>query len=258
MRQAILLVAYGTSNDRAQNTLQNFSKLVKERFSLWTIRWAYTSFLLREKMAEAKQKSDSVLQALKRLSFEKFTHIAVQPLQVIPGKEYNDVVELVDSINDSFISCSLGKPLLSSDDDIAKTASAVIEHLPVERDKDEHVILMGHGAKHKAVSKYKDLADEVYKLDNKVHIGSMNGAVLLEDILPVLDSKKVWLMPLLSTIGRHVLYDMAGEHENSWKYKIEAAGHICEPILKGTAEYPVFIKLWLDHLEQAINQMKRN
>lgn len=37
----------------------------------------------------------------------------------------------------------------------------------------------------------------------------MNGAVSLEDILPRLTSSRVWLMPLLSVVGRHALQDMA-------------------------------------------------
>jgi hypothetical protein len=68
--------------------------------------------------------------------------------------------------------------------------------------------------------------------------------------------KKVWLLPLLSTIGKHAEQDMAGDHPASWRGRIEAAGLICRPVLKGTVEYAGFAGIWLEHLARAMARLR--
>ena len=72
MKRAILLVAFGASSAQGQSALKSFDARVRARFPGLPVRWAYTSLLLRERLARARQKSDSVLKALRRLCFEKF------------------------------------------------------------------------------------------------------------------------------------------------------------------------------------------
>ena len=55
----------------------------------------------------------------------------------------------------------------------------------------------------------------------------------LETIIPSLVSEVVWLMPLLSVVGKHAINDMAGSAADSWRSRIEAAGRRCNPVLKG-------------------------
>ncbi len=259
MKVGILLVAFGSSNAHAEHTLRAFDKTVRERFPSFPVRWAFTSVLVRERLAKARVKRDSVRKALEKMYFEKFTHVAVQPLQTIPGSEHETIVkdaqELVRT-HEGF-SIHVGAPLLQQDDDVQKAAQAVLHHIPAQRVMGEAVVLMGHGAKHVAVQRYADLANAVYALDAQVHVGTMNGAVILEDIIPRLKgSKKVWLMPLLSVIGQHALKDMAGKQKSSWRRQIEAAGLICEPVLHGLAEYEGFMEIWLSHLQKIMHTLR--
>ncbi len=257
MRRAILLTAFGASSAQGQKALKSFDARVRERFPGVPVRWAYTSLLLRERLAKARQKSDSVRKALRRLSFEKFTEVALQPLQTIPGREHTEVCAAVDeaAAEDGLI-CGVGAPLLATAQDVEQAALALMRHLPPERAPGEDVVLMGHGARHAAVARYEDLARAVRQLDAHVHVGTMNGAVALEDILPRLVSARVWLMPLLSVVGRHALQDMAGEGGRSWRSRIEAHGRQCLPVLKGTAEYAAFAEIWLQHLEHAVQALE--
>lgn len=91
MKTAILLVAYGTSSPQGRGSLRQFDAWVRERFPGICVRWALSSELLRTRLTRARQKNDSVLKALRRLCLENFTHVAVQPLQIIPGSEHTDV-----------------------------------------------------------------------------------------------------------------------------------------------------------------------
>ena len=111
---------------------------------------------------------------------------------------------------------------------------------------------MGHGSRQQAVTAYAALAGAVQALDARVHVGTMSGALELDALLPRLTSRRVWLMPLLSVVGRHTLEDMAGDAPDSWRSRIEAAGHACAPVVRGTAEYRAFADIWLRHLEDAV------
>lgn len=253
MRTAILLVAYGTSSPQGRGSLRQFDAWVRERFPGICVRWALSSELLRTRLTSARQKNDSVLKALRRLCLENFTHVAVQPLQIIPGSEHTDVRADADEAGRlDGLHVSIGTPLLACDGDIRAAARAVLAHLPEERRAGEDVVLMGHGSRKQAVTAYAALAGAVQALDARVHVGTMSGTLELEALLPRLMSRRVWLMPLLSVVGRHTLEDMAGDAPDSWRSRIETAGHTCTPVVRGTAEYRAFADIWLRHLEDAV------
>lgn len=250
MKCAILLVAYGTNSRQGQSSLTHFDTRVREQFPNWTIRWAFSSHLLRERLARAKRKSDSVAKALEKLCFENYDTILVQPLQTIAGREHGQILDSVaQTARERGLDIKVGAPLLASESDIFQAAKALLRHLPAERRGSEDVVLMGHGGRHVGCIGYETLADAVYRLDPHVHVGAMGGNLRLETLLPRLQSGRVWLMPLLATIGRHALEDMAGDGEQSWRSQIVAAGHECIPVLKGTVEYDGVAQIWLDHLK---------
>lgn len=261
MKCGILLAAFGSASVQGESTLKLFDAEVRARFPAIPVRWAFTSHLLRNRLAVARKKTDSVRKALEKMWFEKYSHVAVQPLQIIPGNEYAEVCEDAAALQgpDAFSAVGVGAPLLASDADVQRSAAAIIRHLPEQRSPTEPVILMGHGARHAAVSRYADLAQAVRALDAQVHVGTMNGSAQLEHILPQLGSpspsQRVWLMPLLSVVGRHTLRDMAGTDSQSWASRIAAAGFTCVPVLKGTAEYTGFIEIWLDHLAYIVEHL---
>ncbi|MCL1986336.1 MAG: sirohydrochlorin cobaltochelatase [Betaproteobacteria bacterium] len=260
MKQGILLAAFGSSSGQSESALQFFDTKVRARFPGLPVRWAFTSLPVRERLAIKRKKTDSVRKALEKMAFERYSHVAVQPLQCIPGREYGNVQKEVLTLSrERNIHVQVGAPLLHSDADIAAAATALLCHLPVEREKKEAVVWVGHGALHPATARYTDLAQAVQHLDPLVHVGTMSDASALPRILKKLHERQVchvWLLPLLSVIGRHALRDLTGQGEQSWKSHFEAAGITCSPVLKGSAEYLGFIQIWLDHLELALRMLK--
>ncbi|MBQ9537128.1 MAG: sirohydrochlorin cobaltochelatase [Desulfovibrionaceae bacterium] len=252
MRNAILLVAYGAANLQSRRVLVQIDARVRETFPGFSVRWAYSSDISRTRLAKSGLKSDSVTKALQRLAFEHFTSVVAQPLQTIAGYEYTAMqlaIQKVQAVQN--LQVFLGQPLLAEEQDLQRVAESLIRHLPQGRKDFEDVIFMGHGSKHPASAMYAALHDTVQQLDPAVHVGTMQGRVNLDYLLPRLTSTRVWLMPLLSTVGRHTLQDMAGRERTSWRSCLEAAGHICLPVLKGTAEHAAIVDIWLEHLRQA-------
>lgn len=279
MKTGILLVAYGSGSHCGTRAFRTAQEAAEERFRL-PVRWAYTSERMRLKLARSRTKSDSVLKALNRMRFEHFTHVAVQPLHLIPGCEYSAVREecRASAIENPGFTIALGRPLLcsaSGADAVSETAALIPPHLPEARTPDEHVILMAHGSRHSADTLYADLSRAVAQLDPRIHIASMIMASPrheggMETPSPPLDGfpllarelassvpppGPVWLMPLLSVVGRHALQDMAGPDPDSWKSRLEALGYDCRADLRGLADDANFTALWMKRLEEALASM---
>lgn len=256
---AILLVAFGAATLQGRQALHAFDAMVRARFAGWSVRWAFTSSCLRERLAKARQKSDSVSKALSRLSYERYDMAIVQPLQTIAGREHEEVcVAAQEARRESGISCVIGAPLLASSADVQAVARTLVACLPEDRLSHEDVVLMGHGARHEGGARYRDLAVALRELDDRVHVGTMGNVLALESILPRLASSRVWLMPLLSVVGQHALKDMAGDCEQSWRSRIEMEKRQCLPVLRGLTEYPGVAEIWLRHLEAAVAEINGN
>lgn len=63
-------------------------------------------------------------------------------------------------------------------------------------------------------------------------------------------------MPFMSVAGDHAKNDMASAEEDSWKSVLSKEGIEVVPILKGTAEYDVFVDIWVDHLGGPLSHFK--
>jgi len=206
-------------------------------------------------------KTDSVRKALEKMGFEKYTHVAVQSLHIIPGAEYEDLLADGEQMRmqKRLQNVVVGSPLLHTDEDVQRAAEAMLRHLPALRQAGDAVVFMGHGTWHSGDSRYEDLSRAVRSRDEGVFIGTMDGSHTIEDILPALKAgafRRVWLLPLLSVVGRHARKDMAGEGPDSWKSHIEAAGFECLPVLVGVAEYPGFVDIWIRHLGEALQMLE--
>ena len=262
-KTGILLVAYGSASHPGALALRGVTEKARAAFSGIPVRWAFTSALMRTRLAEGGKKTDSVKKALCRMGFEHYTHVAVQSLHLIAGKEYEVLLEeiaLAAPQGGPGI-VTVGQPLLHTAEDVHKAANALLAHLPEERTPDEAVLCVGHGTWHMGAAGYEALSRAVAAKDNRVYIGTLQGKHDLTHALSLLKesgAKTVWLLPLLSVVGKHAESDMAGTHRESWRGRIEEAGFTCRPILKGTAEYSGFVDIWLSHLGEAMAELPKN
>ena len=90
-KKGILLVAFGSSLPEAQVSFRNIDKKVKTAFPDIPVRWAYTSSIIRKKLAKQGNHLDSPEVALAKMMDEGFTHVAVQSLHTIGGEEFHDL-----------------------------------------------------------------------------------------------------------------------------------------------------------------------
>lgn len=256
MKKGILLVAFGSSRPEARVSFENIDAKVKAAFPGVPVRWAYTSAIIRHKLArEEGKKLDSVALALAKMMDEKFTHVAVQSLHTIAGQEYHDLVRTTVAFKGmagGFDKIMVGYPLLGTQKDMERVVDAIIAHIPADRNRKDAVVLMGHGTPHPGNAFYVAMQYHFQQKDANILVGTVEGTPEIDDVKAVLKAKKIkkaYLMPFMSVAGDHARNDMAGDEDDSWKSILTAAGITCVPVLKGTAEYDDVVAIWVDHLK---------
>lgn len=260
-KKGILLVTFGSSYPQAQAAFENIEAKVREAFPETEVHWAYTSKIIRHKLAKQGQKLDSPAQALANMMEQGFTHVAVQSLHTIPGAEFHDLQSILngfDSMSAGLQQIQLGRPLLATDQDLQKVSLALLENIPGQRKPEQAVIFMGHGSHHPSNAFYKALAYELQGKDTLIYVGTVEDSPSIQDIKNDLLEKgveKAFLMPFMSVAGDHVRNDMAGHEPDSWKSILNQAGIETEAILKGTAEYDNIVDIWMDHLQAVFFQL---
>ena len=260
-KAGILLVAFGSSKLSAQVSFENIDKKVKTTYPEIPVRWAYTSTIIRKKLARQGKLLDSPEVALARMQDEGFTHVAVQSLHTIAGSEYHDLRRTVGAFKmmGGFQRILLGNPLLATQDDMQRAVDAILKTIPRERKKSEAVVLMGHGTHHPSNAFYAALMFQLQQKDPNIFVGTVEGypeVNLIKELLLKKGIKKAYLMPFMSVAGDHAKNDMASDEDDSWKSILTKAGIQCVPILKGTAEYDVFVEIWVDHAGVPLNHFE--
>jgi len=255
----ILLVAFGTSSPEAQVSFAHIEKAVKRRYAGTPVRWAYTSHIIRKKLAARGQYLDSPATALAKMRDEQFTHVAVQSLHTIGGAEYHDLQTIVAAFESmgGFQRLVLGDPLMATQNDMQRTVDAVLEIIPSQRRSRDAVVLMGHGTHHPANAFYAALMFQLQLKDHHIYVGTVEGYPgidLLVDLMHTNNIQKAWLLPFMSVAGDHARNDMAGDGDDSWKSILNRAGIQGIPVLKGTAEFDGFVNIWMDHIQDAMNR----
>ena len=261
VKKGILLVAFGSSYPEARVSFENIERAVKAAFPDVPVRWAYTSKIIRHKLAKEGRQIDSVEIALSKMMEEGFTHVGVQSLHTIMGEEYHDLVATTRAFSrmPGRMYIVLGDPLLSSQEDMAAATKAIIQNIPEKRKKSDAVVLMGHGTPHPANAFYAALMYHLQLNDPRLFVGTVEGSPDINDILKTLNEKKIkktWLMPFMSVSGDHARNDMAGDEADAWKSILTNAGIQCEIVLKGTAEYDNMLEIWVSHLKNVMMHSK--
>lgn len=258
VKKGILIVVFGTSIPEAQKAFDQIDKQVKEAFPGIEIRWAYTSKIIRAKLAKEGKNLDSPVVALAKMAEDDFTHVLVASFHTIAGEEFHDLhvnSHLFAQIKDGILRILVSRPLLASREDHEKVAKALLKQAPKSRKPEDAIVLMGHGSEHHpADDAYAAMNYWFSKIDPNTYVGTVEGQPTLNDFLPILKEKgvkKVYLMPFMSVAGDHARNDMCGSEEDSWSSILKKSGYEVECILKGTAEIPEIVDVWIDHMKAA-------
>lgn len=270
---AILLVVFGTSYPEAQAAYKNIEELYQEQFPDAEIRIAFTSDYIRRKLLERDNISiDNPLTGLAHLNDDGYVNVVVQSLHVIPGEEFHDLANIVDSVRGidgkfGFKNLVLGTPLLMSMEDYRNASKALAvqfdqkttgtNRTPLSSLRDPKqmaVVFMGHGTEHPANSAYSQMDGILAEDYENVLLGTVEGYPGYDEVLSGLKAsgvKKVRLMPFMVVAGDHALNDLTGNESESWKSMLEKEGFEIDYNLKGMGENDGIAEIFVEHTKEA-------
>ena len=257
MRKGIIVVSFGTTYEKTRKRcIESIENRIREEYKNFLVSRAFTSQMVINKLRKRDNYLvDNPKEALEKMKDNGIDNIYIQPLHIIPGNEYEKLLEQVKEFSKESdnVNIRIGKPLLFDDLDYDK----VVEGLNFMETKDEEVIVfMGHGTDHFADESYKKLENKFREKNYKnVFIGTVEGKTTIDDIIPNLKKqniKKARLMPFMLVAGDHAINDMASE-EDSWKTKLLSEGIEVEVILKGLGEVKSIQDIYMNHLNNIVN-----
>lgn len=256
-KKAILVISFGTSYaDTREVTIEACENVIKEAFPEYETRRAFTSNIIIKILKERDNiLIDTPQEALEKLQAEGFSEVIVQPLHIIPGAEFHDVVAMVKQYESAFETIRLGMPLLATTHDYMAAVDAIAAQLP-EMEDNEAVVFMGHGTHHPANAAYPAL-ERVFedKGFSQVFVGTVEGYPELDHVIQRLqmhEVEKVMLMPFMLVAGDHAQNDMAGDEEDSWKMQLKKEGFLVDTYLHGLGENAEIQKIYVQHIQDAI------
>lgn len=245
---AIVLVAFGTTT-RASATYAFFEEQLRrelpdEAKSL-RIEWAFTSEIVREranrKFAEqgSPQRYRSLKQVLADLDDAGYRKIALQPLHIFPGQEYEELETVLAAFRSMGMTIEAGGALFHRWEWMFEAVDILAPFfLPPEEGS---TILVAHGSPLSFVganSAYLGLARYLQEKYPNVFLGGVDGVLTREQALNAAKARpqrKVRFVPLMFVAGDHIMNDiMGGEPDQdgtlSWAMELAAAGKEVETL----------------------------
>jgi sirohydrochlorin cobaltochelatase len=253
--ETVLIVAFGTSIEKARVSYQNVEKQVRAEFPEPDIRWAWTAHSLL-KTGPGGVPMLSPQEALAGLATEGVKKVSVLSLHVIPGEEYNNLVETAkafEGLPKGLEKITVSPPLLADTESVLEVAELLLKSVPKSRKPEEGVVFVGHGTHHPSGVFYPALNYYLSGMDKNAFVGTVEGDLTLERTIAALKAasvKKVWLAPLMTVAGDHATNDLFGSEPDSWKQRLTAGGIRVETINKGLGENADMVARWVGGLKK--------
>ena len=232
---AILVVHFGTTHDDTRRvTLDAINERIAAAYPDLELRQAYSSRIVRKRLAARGVEIPTPGEALKKLAQEGFTHLLVVSTTIVDGVEMESLSYEVAHQQRLFKKVRLVTPLLFYESDYKELVSIMTAHL----DPEVAYLWVGHGTYDSATAQYAMLD---HYLQNhgygQVIVGCVEGYPYYEEALERLRAtglKRVSLQPLMIVAGEHAKEDMLQE----WQPKLEELGYQVESVVRGLGELP--------------------
>ena len=239
-KTGILLVHYGTSNDKSRaQTIDKLNSRVAETFPDCAVVEAYSAPSVIKTLAKRGIKKLYISQALDSLKALGCNKLVVQSTMLLDGVMTEMLRTEVVKVKNDFRAVSVVRPLLYSVDDCRTMIEMLTKSLLADKSvatKKSQVVLVGHGSDSPANAMYSQI-DYLLKAEGKSswHVGTIEGFPTIENVEQQLrnsKNKNVILVPLLYIAGNHQKEDIDGV----WKTQLQTKGYHVDVFGKGIGE----------------------
>ena len=256
-KASVLMVHFGTTfDDTRKNTIDAVNDEAKKEFPDMEIREAYTSRIIMRRLKERGIVKDNPAEALDKLAKEGYTHIIVQPTNVINGVESKTLEQQLEMYKDKFKEIRTGSALLSTPEDYKAVAEIIDKEVGKVTDN-EAVVLVGHGTHDNGNAAYPAMDYTAKSMGYKFYVGTIEGFPEFDDVVRGLKKdniKKVILMPFMFVAGDHANNDIAVD----WKEALEKEGFTVEVKLTSLGMMEDIRKMFIDHAKFMLKNKKED
>ena len=253
----LLVVSFGTSfNDSRVATIGAVEEAMEKAFPDYSVRRGFTANIIIEHIQRRDgEVIDDVDEALDRAKANGVKNLLVQPTHLMNGYEYGDLVKELEACAGDFETVKIGAPLLTTDEDFAAVAQAMVDAAAGYDDGKTAVCYMGHGSEAAANGIYARMQQHLTGSGHdNFFVGTVEAEPTAEDLGKLVKAagyEKVVLRPMMIVAGDHARNDMAGDGEDSWKNEFLREGYEVSCLLKGLGEYEEVQKLFAEHAKTA-------
>ncbi|MDY0211722.1 MAG: sirohydrochlorin cobaltochelatase [Desulfuromonadaceae bacterium] len=245
---AIVLVAFGTSMDSARKVFDFIDAQARQRYPEHELQWAFTSSFIIDKLKRRGIITRTVAEVVAELRSRGFQRIVFQSMYVVPGQEHRAVL----AIDTTGLQVAYGGALLTSATDIEATITA----LALDIDPTAATVIVAHGnTKHSECSRQlKAFVAAIEAHFPHLVVASIEGTPGSAG-LEVLRRRKpqaVNFVPLMLVGENHLMNDVLGAKENSWKNILQAPQTRCSNALGWNK---AILKIYFDHLDRALDSL---
>jgi sirohydrochlorin cobaltochelatase len=247
-RPAIVLVAFGTSVEEARKVFDYIDSKARQHYPEYNLRWAFTSQFIIDKLKRRGVVTYNVDDVIAQLRDEGIERIVFQSLHIAPGQEYRKVL----AADTSGLRVAFGDALMTTDEDIDRTIEALRPHINTQ----EPTVVAAHGNDkypqfNERIEAFAALIEAKFP---KLVVASVEGSPGLEPLQKIKQAKpqQVNYIPLMIVAGDHILNDVLGDDENSWKNIIGVPQTMVADSLGWNDD---ILKIYFDHLEAAIQKV---
>ena len=251
MEKTIVLVSYGTAESKAwEASVGRLKAEIEMQYGQWTIAEALTGRRVIEKWRQAGRDVRNETEVLEWLQKEGCQRVILLPTHLTEGREFDKVQAAVKEKQAAFNQLQIGQPLLAEPTMRLRLARAIEEEAAVQAG--ETLVLVGHGTLTEANCVYRQLEENLEDIAaGPVCVTTLQDGDSWKERIP---TKKICLIPLLLTAGRHALQDIVGDQEESIKSQMTAAGFTVRTIEKGLAESAAVRAIYKDQIAELIKK----
>lgn len=258
-KTGILLVHYGTSNDKSRaQTIDKLNSRVAEAFPDCAVVEAYSAPSVIKTLAKRGIKKLYISQALDSLKALGCNKLVVQSTMLLDGVMTEMLRTEVGKVKNDFRAVSVVRPLLYSVDDCRTMIEMLTKSLLADKSvatKKSQVVLVGHGSDSPANAMYSQI-DYLLKAEGKSswHVGTIEGFPKIENVeqqLKKSKNKNVILVPLLYIAGNHQKEDIDGV----WKTQLQTKGYHVDVFGKGIGEMTEIQNMIIDKIDAQIKKV---
>ena len=249
--QALALVFFGTTADAGLKVYDWIEAQMALRYPQMTVRRAFTSQMVIRRLKERGIAVPNLPELLADFKQQGISRVAVLPFLIVPGQEYGKITAAIAAEPELQSVCAA--PLLTTDQDLEAVIRALEPEIPVGIP----TVIGCHGnEQHDQFNReIRQFAALIEARHPQVMVATVEGdnpgtAPLARAREMAQACGAVHFIPLMLVAGDHVMNDIMGDEEDSWKARVGAATTTCSGPAGMNGR---ILELYCQHLDNAIS-----